>query len=218
MQPTIAELRKRVDRAAALLDEAGNVYQLADLLAGVAAYGALCMGSDQDAHASSSAARSRWRGNSTIPSIWMILQGNLGLAALLTGDTDAARDAFRQELALCRELVARPIAWEGLRGLAAVAAVGGDAKRAALLVGAAAAHSYEQQQDVVDARLDKDVFGPACIRCGTDAWDAAARDGGTLSFEDAIAYALEERRTNTAKGSPIPSRPPCEQPPRWSHR
>ncbi len=214
---TIAELRKRVDRAAALLDEAGNVYQLADLLAGVAAYGALCMGSDQDAMEFVGRAIPLVRELDN-PFIWMILQGNLGLAALLTGDTDAARDAFRQELALCRELVARPIAWEGLRGLAAVAAVGGDAKRAALLVGAAAAHSYEQQQDVVDARLDKDVFGPARIRCGTDAWDAAARDGGTLSFEDAIAYALEERRTNTAKGSPIPSRPPCEQPPRWSHR
>lgn len=31
-------------------------------------------------------------------------------------------------------------------------------------------------------------------RHGTHAWDAAARDGGTLSFEDAIAYALHEPR------------------------
>ena len=34
--PAIAELRKRVDRAASLLAEAGNVYQLAGLLAGAA--------------------------------------------------------------------------------------------------------------------------------------------------------------------------------------
>ena len=32
----------------------------------------------------------------------MILCGNIGLAALLTGDTDAARAAFREELELCR--------------------------------------------------------------------------------------------------------------------
>ena len=53
----------------------------------------------------------------------MLLRGNAGLAALLTGDTDAARDAFREELRLCRELVDLPYASEGLRGLAAVAAV-----------------------------------------------------------------------------------------------
>jgi hypothetical protein len=37
----------------------------------------------------------------------MLLQGNLGLAELLTGDTDAARHAFREELRLCRELADR---------------------------------------------------------------------------------------------------------------
>ena len=41
---TIAELRERVDHAAALLDEAGNVYQLAGLLAGASAYAALMHG------------------------------------------------------------------------------------------------------------------------------------------------------------------------------
>ena len=70
----------------------------------------------------------------------MLVHGNFGLAALLTGDTDAARDAFREELALCRELVVRPFATEGLLGLAGVAAVRGDIDRAARLVGAAAAH------------------------------------------------------------------------------
>jgi hypothetical protein len=38
-----------VDRAASPLDDAGNVYQRADLLAGVAAYGALTLGSARDA-------------------------------------------------------------------------------------------------------------------------------------------------------------------------
>ena len=57
------------------------------------------------------------------PFLWMINSGNLGLAALLTGETDTASHAFREELALCREMVVRPVAFEGLRGLAAVAVV-----------------------------------------------------------------------------------------------
>ena len=33
---------------------------------------------------------------------------------------------------------------------------------------------------------------PARTRCGTDAWNGAARHGSALRFEDSIAYALEE--------------------------
>ena len=121
----------------------------------------------------------------------MINSGNLGLAALLTGDTDTASHAFREELALCRDMVVRPVAFEGLRGLAAVAAVNGDDKRAATLVGAADAHRYDWPEDPLEARLDGAFFEPARTRCGADAWDAAARDGSALSFEAAIAYALD---------------------------
>ena len=127
------------------------------------------------------------------PFTWMLVQGNFGLAALLTGDTDAAEDAFRNELTVCRELVVRPFVTEGLLGLAAVAVVRGDAERAARLVGARATHRCEPE-DPVDARLRATFFDSARIRCGADAWDAAAGDGVTLSFEDAIAYALQEHR------------------------
>ena len=51
-----------------------------------------------------------------------------------------------------------------------------------------------QPEDPVEARLDAAFFEPARARCGTDAWNAAAREGSALSFEDAIAYALEEPR------------------------
>ena len=81
------------------------------------------------------------------PGTWMVLCGNSGLAALLTGDTDAARDAFREELELCRELVALPIAAEGLLGLAAVAVVDGDLSRAARLEAPRRHIGYGQQQD-----------------------------------------------------------------------
>jgi hypothetical protein len=187
---TAAELRERVDRAASLLDAVGNIFQLADLLVS-AAYGALNEGSDRDARDFVERAIPVVRELDS-PFMWMILQGNLGLAALLTGDTETARDAFREELKLCRELVVRAIASEGLRGLAAVGAVHGDDHRAARLVGAATAHRYDQPQDAVDARLDALFFQVARTRCGADTWDGAVREGGMLSFEDAIAYALGE--------------------------
>ena len=116
------------------------------------------------------------------------------MAALLTGETDTASHAFREELTLCRETVVRPVVFEGLRGLAAVAVVHGDDKRAATLVGAADAHRYEQTKDPVESRLDETFFEPARTRYGTDAWHASAREGSALSFKDAIAYALQEPR------------------------
>jgi len=187
----IADLRERVDTAASLLTDVGNIHQLATLLTN-AAYAALCLGNARDAADFAARATPIARaldGRHTR----MINSGNAGLAALLTGDTDTASHALREELRLCREMVVRPVAFEGLRGLAAVAVAEGDDKRAATLVGAAGAHRYDQAENPVEARLDETFFDPARARCGARAWDAAARDGSTLSFEDAIAYALEEQ-------------------------
>jgi predicted ATPase/DNA-binding SARP family transcriptional activator len=193
MAPTL-ELRERVEEAASLLLEVGNVFRLVGLLSG-AAYGALWDGSDRDAKDFAEAALPIAR-DLDHPFSWMLVQGNFGLAALLTGDTEAAGDAFREELTLCGELVALPFATEGLLGLAGVAAVRGDIERAARLVGAAAAHRCEPE-DPVEARLHAAFFEPARTRQGAEVWDAAARDGATLSFEDAIAYALQEPRAYT---------------------
>jgi hypothetical protein len=187
-----AERRERVDRAASLLEAVGNVYQLAGLLAS-AAFGALCFGSDGDASHFVSRAIPITRELDS-PFLWMMLRGNVGLVELLTGDTAAAAEAFREELTLCRELVVLPFACEGLNGLAAVAAVGNDLPRVARLTGAAAAHRYGQPEDPVDARLRAKFFEPARTRCQDHEWAAAAREGAALSFEDAIAYALEEPR------------------------
>ena len=74
------------------------------------------------------------------PYLWMRVRGNVGLAALLAGDTEAANDAFREALTLSRELVVPPAASDALTGLAAVAAVDDELERAARLAGAAAAH------------------------------------------------------------------------------
>jgi predicted ATPase/class 3 adenylate cyclase len=194
---TIADLRERVDTASALLIEVGNVHRLATVLTD-AAYAALCLGGDREATDFAARASPVARALDS-RHLRMINSGNLGLAALLTGATDTASQAFREELELCREVVVRPVAFEGLRGLAAVAVVDDDDERAATLVGAADAHRYDQAEDPVEARLDVTFFEPARARCGTDAWDAAAREGSALSFEDAIAYALQEPR------APIPA-------------
>lgn len=82
--------RERVDRAASLLDEAGNVYQLADLLGGVAAYWALAFGSDRDAEEFVARATAIARGLDD-PFTWIVIRGNCGWAALLTGETGRRR-------------------------------------------------------------------------------------------------------------------------------
>src|SRR5918992_4839129 len=214
-----AELRERVQRTASLLERVGNVHQLGDLLSS-AAYTALCVGSDRDAKELIDRAVAIARGLED-RYMWMVIQGNAGLAALLTGDTDAAERAFREELMLCRELVMPPIASEGLLGLAGVAAVCGDVPRAARLVGAASAHqlppgrptrrgrpAYGEQHDAIEARLDTAFFARARTCHTTGAWEAAVREGAALSFEDAIGYALEEpdaRRPNDGVDQPAPS-------------
>jgi hypothetical protein len=148
------------------------------------------------------------------PSLWMMVHGDFGLAALLTGEIDAAREAFREELRLCRELVARPFAYEGLSGLAAVAATRGETHRAARLAGAAGLGRRPAPEAnatpsvtaaccagalrcgapyaVVEDRLDATFLEAARTSCGLDAWNAAADEGAALSFDDAIAYALQE--------------------------
>jgi hypothetical protein len=187
---SLADLRERVDEAAALLIDVGNVHEVADLLSD-ATYAALCLGSERDAAVLAARAVPIMRELDN-RFARLAISGNLGLAALLTGATDTALHAFREELTSCREIVAVYQAFEGFRGLAAIAVVNGDDRRAATLVGAADAHRYDLPEDPVEARLEAAYFEPARTRYGTDAWNNAAREGGALSFEDAIAYALEE--------------------------
>ncbi len=103
-----------------------------------------------------------------------------------------AREAFREELELCRELAVRPIAGEGLAGLAALAAEAGDHERAALLSGAALTHRYEQPVSPADERLRARFLEPARRRWGAEAWDEAVARGAAMGFEEAIALALED--------------------------
>jgi hypothetical protein len=185
-----AELRESVDRAASLLDSAGNVYQLAQLLAG-ATYAALANDSDRDASRFVGRAIPIAQGLDN-PHLWMLVRGNHAFAALLTGEIDAAREAFREEVILSREHVVRVFAIEGMYGLAAVAAALDDGQRAGRLLGAAAAYGEDRPEDPVEVRINAIFFEPVRTRCGIDAWNAALQSGAALSFEDAVAYAVGE--------------------------
>jgi predicted ATPase/DNA-binding SARP family transcriptional activator len=196
----MADLREHVEVAAAQLERVGNVVFAVDLFA-AAAYVALCESSDADAVEFVRRATDKsWHLDN--PSLRMLLKGNTGLAALLTGDADAAREAFREELELCRELAALPFAGEGLNGLAAVAAVRDELERAAWLCGAAESHCYGKPRDRVDERLRTTFFDPARVRLGAEAWDDGARRGAVTSFEQAIAAGLDDAaRWSRARGA-----------------
>jgi tetratricopeptide (TPR) repeat protein len=211
---TIPELRQRVDQAAALLAAVGAVCHVAGLLAS-SAYGALCLGSDR--YAKELLARAiPIASRLDDPSLWMLLRGNLGLAALLTGDTESAQREFREELRLCRELVHLPYASEGLRGLAAVAALHGDPHRAARLVGASDTHRYGQAYEAMEARLETAFFEGARARCGADAWNAAADKGAALSFDDAYASRSHAHRSDRTAKPPPHAHPFRGEPVRFS--
>jgi predicted ATPase/DNA-binding SARP family transcriptional activator len=200
---TLAELRERVDRAASLLADAGNVYEVANLLSS-AAYQALCLGGERDAKQLVDRAVPITRELDS-PYLSMQLHGNLGLAALLTGDPDAARQAFRDQLELCRELVVPPVSSEGLLGLAAVATVRDDLDRAARLSGASDGHRYGQPKGPVEAKLHATFFERARARHGASNWDRAACEGAALSFNDAIAIALEEPGAKASESAELPA-------------
>ena len=205
---TLAELRERVDRAASLLAEVGNVYEVANLFSS-AAYQALCLAGENDAKQLVDRVLPITRELDS-PYLSMILHGNLGLAALLTGDPDAARQAFRDQLELCRELVVPPVSSEGLLGLAAVATVHDDLDCAARLAGAADAHRCGQPTGPVEARLHATFLERARARHGASTWDRAMSEGAALSFNDAIATALAEpaAKTGDSVEPPAPAAPP----------
>ena len=185
--PAGAHLHERVDRAVSLLERAGNHFHLASMLAS-ASYGALVEGNYAAARAYIERAIPIAQELDN-PHMWMLVRGNEAMAALLSGDLEAARRAFREELRLCRDLGFVPFVFEGLRGLAAIAAEHDHLDRAARLCGAGDRHRHGQPDDAAQAQLDAS-FDAARARRGADAWDTAFREGTELSVAEAIAFAL----------------------------
>jgi predicted ATPase/DNA-binding SARP family transcriptional activator len=187
---TLEALRERVERAVSLLQATGNAYRIAEVLCS-ASYAALCLGGDDTAREFAGRALPLAHDLDN-PFLQMVLAGNIGLAALMTGDSSAARRSFREELTLCRRLAALPYAAEALSGLAMVAVEQDDLARAALLHGAGGAHRYGQPEDALVARVERDVFAPARDRFGAENWDACSAGGAALEWEDAIACGFED--------------------------
>jgi hypothetical protein len=125
----------------------------------------------------------------------MNMLGNYGLATLLAGDIATASRAFHEQLVLCRELMERSAAAEGLIGLAAVSAARGELTRAARLLGASSAHAYGMEQPDVEDLLETGFFADARAALGTEAWNEARDAGAALGFHDAIAEALPDAST-----------------------
>ena len=181
------ELRARVEETAPLLERVGNVRRLVSLLT-FAAGSALGHGHDGDAAAYLRRALPLAR-ELDEHSTW--LHGNIGLAALLAGDLEPARDAFRELLTLGRDLVMPLAASQALSGLAAVAVTENKLELAARLAGAGAAHRSRVPDDPVAARLDATFLEPARAQLGAGRWDAAFGDGAELSIEAAILCGLD---------------------------
>ena len=154
---TIAvELRERSDRAIALLRAAGNVVQLAHLLA-TSTYGAWSAPTRTPRTSWTRSARRSSRRRQ--PFHEMFIRCNTGLVALIRGDTDTARGTRTATPSRwCRDLGALPFTSDSLRGLAAVAAVDGDRRCAALLFGAASTQIRRRRRSV-EVRVD-DVLRP----------------------------------------------------------
>jgi predicted ATPase/DNA-binding SARP family transcriptional activator len=125
------------------------------------------------------------------------VHGNLGLAALLGGRPQAARAAFRDELLGARAHGMATFYFEGLLGLAALAAAEGDNERAVVLDAAAWALNerpvYPSEAPVYD-RITERFIMPARERLGHGASATAAATGRALNAHDALALALGESR------------------------
>ena len=118
---------------------------------------------------------------------------NLGWVALLQGDHERAEALYKESLVLCRELGDRLTASENLDGLACSAGERGDGGRAARLFGAAEGlrEATGYQQAPRDRSLREPYLEDVHEQVGEAAWSAAREAGRSLTFEDAIAYALE---------------------------
>ena len=189
-----AERIQAQEEAATLLAEVGDYRNLA-LLHSNAAYRALLEDQASDAMRLLDLAR-RAASRIDSPFTSMLILGNLGLAELFTGNLSRARQAFQDQLRLCQGHAFHLGADEGLTGLAAITARDGDPERAAHLFGAARAiGSPAIAHESIYDRLERDYFAPARVTFGEGAWHQAQEAGAMLSYDRAIAYALE----NTAE-------------------
>jgi hypothetical protein len=111
----------------------------------------------------------------------------------MRGDQQQARSLHEESLKLSLELGDKLIAAESLEGLACSAARG-EEERAARLFGAAETlrEAVAYNQAPRERALREPFLGAARSRLEEATWEAAWAQGRAMTFEDAIAYALED--------------------------
>jgi predicted ATPase len=123
----------------------------------------------------------------------IIAQGNLALAHLFNGETGQAEPLLRETLRLCREIGDRRTGQETLVALAGAAAQTGAWSRAAWLAGASQAQLVELElAPGIDPRIRERFLPAAREALGHERYEQAFALGRQASFEDAVAYALDE--------------------------
>jgi DNA-binding CsgD family transcriptional regulator len=101
---------------------------------------------------------------------------------------------------VCKELGDKMIASESLEGLACVAETRGEAELAARLFGAAEAlrEAVGYQHMPEEDALREPYLAAASSRLDEETWEAAFAEGRTMTFEEAVEYALSEEEPSTA--------------------
>jgi non-specific serine/threonine protein kinase len=117
-----------------------------------------------------------------------------GFLALFEVDKQQAKSFFEQELALARTVGPTWLGAQALRGLAGVAATGGQLLRGARLLGAAEARAEAAAtyNDAVNSQLIGLTIATAMAQLGEAAFEQAREEGRAMTFEQAVEYALEE--------------------------
>jgi hypothetical protein len=144
-----------------------------------------------------------------------------GLLACDENDLYAADIGFRDALASAAERGEQVLMIRAIEGLARVAAADGDAVRAAILLGAAAARRRTVASPVVPAEVrayETDISGLRAA-LGPSSFDAAWRRGLELPVEDAVRFAGEQARpgdeADRAPGQDRRNRPGLAAPSRY---
>jgi DNA-binding CsgD family transcriptional regulator len=128
-----------------------------------------------------------------------VLDG-LGWVALLREDHERAKALYIENVALCRKLGDKMVASWSIDGLACLAASRGEAQRAARLFGAAQAlrEAASYHQSPRDRSLREPYLTLARLRLSEAAWETAFAEGQTMSFEEAVEYALSAEEPSPA--------------------
>jgi predicted ATPase/DNA-binding SARP family transcriptional activator/DNA-binding CsgD family transcriptional regulator len=131
---------------------------------------------------------------------------SLGMITLSHRDVDEAAGYFEEGLAMERDIRYKTVIFFHFMGLSAIAAVRGQARRAAKLYGATEKLRESEGfslATVASSGYDYEGY-LALVRAGLDAttFEAAWNEGRALSIEEAIEYALSAADTSPQAGSP----------------